>query len=71
MTGGEYELFLSRNGFENDLTTFSNHLDSRYQLNFEPDDPHPGFHQLRVRLRSPEKNWSVVYRRSYWAEPAK
>jgi hypothetical protein len=71
MTGGEYQLFLTRNGFENDLTTFSNHLDSRYQLSFEPDDPHPGFHRLRVRLGSPGKGWSVVYRSSYWAEPIK
>jgi len=71
MTGGEYELFLTRNGFENDLTAFSNHLESRYQLNFEPEDPQPGFHRLRVRLRSPEKNWSVVYRSSYWAGPIK
>jgi len=71
MTGGEYELFLSRNGFENDLTLFSNHLGSRYELSFEPADPHPGFHRLQVRLRSPGKNWSVVYRSSYWAEAAK
>ncbi|MBO0912029.1 MAG: VWA domain-containing protein [Acidobacteria bacterium] len=71
MTGGEYKLFLNRNGFENDLEAFSNHLNSRYQLSFEPDDPHPGFHRLRVRLRSPGKAWSVVYRSSYWAEPSK
>jgi hypothetical protein len=66
MTGGEYELFATRNAFETDLTTFSNHLRSRYQLSFEPNDPHPGLHQIRVKLRDPEKNWSVLFRSSYW-----
>ena len=70
MTGGEYELFATRNGFETDLATFSNHLHSRYELSFEPLDPKPGLHQIRVRLRDP-KNWSVLFRSSYWAGPAK
>jgi VWFA-related protein len=68
MTGGEYELFATRNAFETDLTTFSNHLHSRYQLSFEPNDPHPGLHQIRVKMRDPGKNWSVLFRSSYWAE---
>ncbi|HKW17902.1 MAG TPA: VWA domain-containing protein [Terriglobales bacterium] len=67
LTGGEYEFFATRNGFENDLTTFANHLHSRYQLSFEPNDPKPGLHQIRVKLRDPEKKWNVVYRSSYWA----
>ncbi len=70
MTGGEYELFATRNAFETDLTTFSNHLRSRYQLSFEPTDPHPGFHHIRVRLRDPKTNWSVISRSAYWAEAA-
>ncbi|HEX3103331.1 MAG TPA: VWA domain-containing protein [Terriglobales bacterium] len=68
MTGGEYELFTTRNAFETDLTTFSNHLNSRYQLSFEPNDPKPGLHQIRVEIRDPGKNWNVLYRSSYWAE---
>lgn len=68
MTGGEYELFTTRNVFETDLTTFSNHLNSRYQLSFEPNDPKPGLHQIRVELRDPGKKWNVLYRSSYWAE---
>jgi VWFA-related protein len=71
MTGGEYELFATRNAFETDLTTFSNHLHSRYQLSFEPNDPHPGLHQIRVKLRDPGKNWNVLYRSSYWADGQK
>jgi VWFA-related protein len=67
MTGGEYESFVTHNGFETDLTTFSNHLRSRYQLSFEPNDPHAGFHQIRVRLRDSANNYSVLFRSSYWA----
>jgi hypothetical protein len=68
MTGGEYEFFATHNAFETNLTTFSNRLNSRYQLSFEPNDPKPGLHQIRVELRNPGKNWNVLYRSSYWAE---
>jgi VWFA-related protein len=68
MTRGEYELFTTRNAFETDLTTFSNHIHSRYQLSFEPNDPGSGLHQIRVKLRDPGKNWSVLFRSSYWVE---
>jgi VWFA-related protein len=71
MTGAESESFFSRNAFETDLTTFSNHLHSRYQLSFQPDDPQPGFHRIRVRLRNPGKNWTVLSRSSYWAGESK
>lgn len=66
MTGGEYELFKTRNGFETDLTGFANHLDSRYQLSFEPKNPQPGLHQIRVRLRNPAQGQTVLFRSSYW-----
>ncbi|HST10980.1 MAG TPA: VWA domain-containing protein [Terriglobales bacterium] len=67
MTGGEYELFSSRKNFERRMTDFANHLHSRYLLSFEPKDPHPGLHAIRVELRSPQKR-SVLARNSYWAE---
>lgn len=67
MTGGEYEIFASRKGFERLMTTFANHLQSRYLLSFQPKNPHPGFHQIRVRLRQPG-NATVLARTSYWAE---
>jgi VWFA-related protein len=67
MTGGEYELFTSQKGFERLMTEFANHLHSRYLLRFEPHDPHPGLHDVRVRLR--EHGNSVVFaRKSYWVE---
>jgi VWFA-related protein len=69
MTGGEYELFTSRKGFETDLTSFANHLHSRYELSFDPKNPHPGLHQIRVRLRNPG-NQTVLFRSSYWVAEA-
>jgi VWFA-related protein len=67
MTGGEYELFTSRKGFEHFMTEFANHLHSRYLLRFEPKNPRPGLHQVRVRLRE-RKDLVVIARRSYWVE---
>jgi VWFA-related protein len=69
MTGGEYELFDTRRGFENHLNDFTNHLHSRYLLSFQPKDPHSGPHRLRVRLREPAKG-EVLARGSYWAAGA-
>jgi VWFA-related protein len=65
LTGGEYELFATRNGFEDGLVSFANHLHARYELSFEPKEPHAGLHQIRVRLRTPGKDSSVLYRRTY------
>ena len=65
ITGGEYRLFLSRNGFENHLIDFANHLHNRYELSFEPKNPHLGLHQIRVRLRDP-KNSFLRYRTTYF-----
>jgi VWFA-related protein len=66
MTGGEYELFKSHRGFENRVVDFTNHLHSRYLLSFEPANPRPGLHEIRVRLRDPGKS-TVLARNSYWA----
>ena len=67
MTGGEYEVFTSRKSFENFMMEFANHLHSRYLLHFQPRNPHPGLHEVRVRLRG-QKNDVVLARRSYWVE---
>ena len=63
--GGEYQLFLSRNGFENRLMDFANHLHNRYELSFEPKNPHPGLHRIRVQLRD-AKNSFLLYRGTYF-----
>jgi VWFA-related protein len=67
MTGGEYELFTSRKSFERLMTDFDNHLHNRYLLRFEPKNPHPGPHHLRIRLRDAGDR-VVLARSSYWVE---
>lgn len=66
MTGGEYELFATRKKFEVRMTDFTNHLHSRYLLSFAPQNPHPGLHQIRVRLRAAGDD-AVLARSTYWA----
>ena len=70
MTGGEYELFTSQKSFERLMTEFANHLHSRYLLRFEPKNPHPGLHDVRVRIKD-HGNLTVLARRSYWVEDDK
>jgi len=65
MTGGEYDLFASQKGFEHFMTEFANHLHSRYLLRFEPKNPRPGLHQVRVRLKQ-GGDAQIVARRAYW-----
>lgn len=67
MTGGEYELFTSRKAFERRMTEFNNHLHSRYMLSFAPRKPHPGLHQIRVRLKNSQPGTTVLARNNYWA----
>ncbi|MBZ5532685.1 MAG: VWA domain-containing protein [Acidobacteriia bacterium] len=66
MTGGEYELFKSERGFEARMTDFTNHLHNRYLLSFQPKSPHPGLHEVRVRLRS-GNDIVILARTRYWA----
>jgi VWFA-related protein len=72
MTGGEYELFATQKKFDVRMNDFTNHLHNRYLLSFAPKNPHPGLHQLRVRLRDSNKkdfkNTTLLARTSYWAE---
>ena len=70
MTGGEYELFETRKKFEVRMNDFTNHLHSRYLLSIAPKNPHPGLHQIRVRLKD-SANGTVLARTSYWAEGAR
>jgi VWFA-related protein len=67
MSGGEYELFTTRKGFEVRLVDFDNQLHSRYVLSFAPQAPHPGLHQIQVRLKQSLPRITVLARSSYWA----
>ena len=69
MTGGQYELFKSDKGFDLQMNDFDNDLYNRYLLSFQPTDPHPGLHQIRVKLNNPRKHVAVFARNSYWAAP--
>lgn len=65
MTGGEYESFATQKTFDTRMVDFTNHIHNRYMLSIEPKDPHPGLHQLRVRLRD-GGDGMVLARTSYW-----
>ena len=43
------------------------HLHNRYLLSFEPKNPHPGLHQIRVRLKHAAPAETVQFRSNYWA----
>jgi VWFA-related protein len=68
MTGGEYELFKSAKGFDDQMNQFDNHLYNRYLLSFQPNNPHSGLHRLRVRLKETPHS-AVLARSSYWVPP--
>lgn len=67
MSGGEYELFASQKSFETKMNSFANHVHNRYLLSFEPKSPHPGLHQIQVRLKEPARKEEVLFRSNYWA----
>jgi hypothetical protein len=48
------------------MNEFSNHLSIRYELSFQPVQPHAGLHQLQVRLKDGKKG-TVLARSTYWA----
>jgi VWFA-related protein len=71
LTGGEYEQFATRKGFESDMLSFANHLNSRYLLSFEPKNPHPGLHRVRVKLKHADSNLTLLFRSTYWVADSK
>jgi VWFA-related protein len=68
LTGGEYELFKSHRGFEDHMVAFANHVHNRYLLSFVPKTPHPGLHEIRVRVKD-TGSVTVLARENYWAKP--
>jgi VWFA-related protein len=66
MTGGEYSAFTSSKSFEQAINEVTNHLHSRYLLSFQPTNPQPGLHRLRVTLKS-DASADVLARNNYWA----
>ncbi len=68
LTGGEYELFKSHRGFEDHMVEFANHVHNRYLLSFVPKTPHPGLHEIRVRVKD-TGSATILARENYWAKP--
>lgn len=67
LTGGEYFKLGSEKQFEDDLVAITNHLPNRYVLSFHPQAPHPGLHQIELKLPQYE-GLEITARTSYWAD---
>ncbi|HWG20404.1 MAG TPA: VWA domain-containing protein [Terracidiphilus sp.] len=68
LTGGEYFKLGKEKNLERDLAAIGNHIPNRYMLSFHPQAPHPGLHNLRLKLPDYE-GLEITARTSYWAEP--
>lgn len=68
MTGGEYLRFNNSKGLDGKIGLLANHVHNRYLLSFQPQNPTPGLHLLRVQLRNPDIGATILARASYWAE---
>lgn len=66
MTGGQFFHFGSGKRLDSELGMLANQVHNRYILSFQPSNPQPGLHTLRVVLRQP-LDVKVLARRSYWA----
>lgn len=67
LTGGEYFKLGSEKQFEDDLVAITNHLPNRYVLSYHPQSPHPGIHQIELKLPEYE-DLEIIARTSYWAD---
>jgi VWFA-related protein len=67
LTGGEYETFGDKRSFDRQMDALSGDDRNRYLLSFQPKNPRPGPHAIRVRLRDPERAAVVTARSMYWA----
>jgi VWFA-related protein len=70
LSGGEYQNFTTRKGFDQALGHLANQVHNFYLLSFQPQGtPTPGYHAIRVSVPGlPEA--MVRSRSTYWSEPA-
>jgi VWFA-related protein len=70
LSGGEYQNFTTRKGFDQALGHLANQLHNFYLLSFQPQGkPAIGYHSIRVAvLEHPDAQ--VRNRSTYWFEPA-
>ena len=65
--GGETRKFKDKVTFDATFASITNDIQGRYLLSFQPNDPKPGPHSIRVRLRDPQKDLVLRARSQYWA----
>jgi hypothetical protein len=67
VVGGENRKFKDKFTFDAALESVENDVRGRYLLSFQPRNPKPGPHSIRVRLRDPEKDRVLRARTEYWS----
>jgi hypothetical protein len=65
--GGEDGKFKDKTTFDATFTSITNGIRGRYLLSFQPKQPKPGPHSIRVRLRDPRMDLVLRARSEYWA----
>lgn len=69
LSGGEYQNFTTRKGFDHALGHLANQVHNFYLLSFQPQGtPSPGYHALRVSVPG-MPDALVRSRTTYWFEP--
>ncbi|HEY3990578.1 MAG TPA: VWA domain-containing protein [Acidobacteriaceae bacterium] len=70
LSGGEYQNFTTRKGFDNALGHLANQLHNFYLLSFQPPgQPAAGYHSIHVAVPS-HPGYLIRSRTTYWSEPA-
>lgn len=67
LTGGEYFAFKDARSLARGLVAVSNDVPNRYVLSFAPTAPHPGLHQLELRLKD-RPGLELKARSAYWVD---
>jgi VWFA-related protein len=65
--GGEDGKFKDKTTFDATFASITNGIRGRYLLSFQPKQPKPGPHSIRVRLRDSRKDLVLRARSEYWA----
>jgi len=65
--GGEDRRFKDKTTFDATFASITNGIHGRYLLSFQPKQPKPGPHSIRVRLREPREGLVLRARSEYWA----
>jgi VWFA-related protein len=67
LTGGEYFRFENNRSLVSGMVAISNHVPNRYVLSFQPQEPHPGYHAVELRLKD-HPGLRITARSGYWAD---